>query len=524
MRLSTGLIELNNQKEKGLSDKLLWGALFGKFFFSSQVLPYFFLSFGNNITEQFNVINFVPNKILSPTRGILLSLATYSAASMVFFSFANIAYKQYKGSQKPTRGMDKKKADELEISNDINHLFSLTVNQRKLKFSIDQKIGAIIAIAAFSVLNGYYCSTFQDVTGEALKLLPTYGGIYSPLNQYAGYISYFSNFLLNEWFAFTALRDIISGYNGITRITRPHFHKEGSASKPYIGFTSTVTGIFSVFSSVGFFFLTLDDPHIKCDDPSVTCYAPYKAKLILISAVVVYGLVLNLVGSKGIVNRMMDAFDWLKDIPNSIKQTLASLWKYANPKENLRELKYLLGFNSNYESKNKLALPLVVGSSLPVLATGITQQPMYSKAELKAAVDQRIRTLPEGATLNDKTLRRLIIEERNRLDTERNSPTTKRQMWKHGLIRHNTHTLVSMIGPFGISVILWGYYFLVEGAIAPLIGLQTGNAAARQLSLYSFFPFAFLMLSAGHDSMSNLFNKTEVLITDIKDGQFLPKT
>lgn len=215
------------------------------------------------------------------------------------------------------------------------------------------------------------------MTGKALKLLPTYGGLYTPLNQYAGYISYFSNFLLNEWFAFTVLHDIISGYNGISRITRPHFHKEGSASKPYVAFTSSITGIFSVLSSVGFLFLTLDDPHIKCDDPSVTCYAPYKAKLILISAVVVYGLVLNLVGSKGILNRMMDAFYWLKDIPNSIKQTLASVWKYANPKENFRELKYLLGFNSNYASKNKLRIPLESGSRLPILTIEITQQPMY---------------------------------------------------------------------------------------------------------------------------------------------------
>lgn len=85
MRSPILLIDLNNQKEKGLLDKLLWGALFGKFFFSSQIIPYFFLSLGNNITEQFNLINFVPNKTLSPTPGILVSLDVYSAATMAFF-------------------------------------------------------------------------------------------------------------------------------------------------------------------------------------------------------------------------------------------------------------------------------------------------------------------------------------------------------------------------------------------------------------------------------------------------------
>ncbi|MCB1827698.1 MAG: hypothetical protein KDH94_04655, partial [Coxiellaceae bacterium] len=263
----------------------------------------------------------------------------------------------------------------------------------------------------------------------------------------------------------------------------------------------------------GFIFLAADDDHITCPpNYQKECYPDWRSNITIFATVLVYAGVLNLVGSSSIISKAGSLFDWARDMPSSGKATLSNILKHINPKNLLEEIHY---FSNRGRYNNSEQLPL------PGQATPIERPKTLSMSELKKRVDIRIRALPNTAVFTKELHRQIINEETLYFESQKNKPLTKSEAWKHSLLRDNLSNTVSMIGPFGIAFILWGYYFLVNEYVASAIGLPNYTAAAKQLTFYSFIPFSVLVLGAGFNSANNLYNAIESLYYKKKNSDAL---
>ena len=122
----------------------------------------------------------------------------------------------------------------------------------------------------------------------------------------------------------------------------------------------------------------------------------------------------------------------------------------------------------------------------------------------------------------DQLLLNIVLAERKKLDDERASETTRGDVWKHGRLRATIAKPWALIGPAGLSVVLLGYYFLVNKKLNVRIyngwfglGLNEGDAWARMLSIYLFYPFIKLVHDSGYSAMSNMFNGMEHTIVEL---------
>lgn len=583
-RQTFSISELSNDAERSKLNEFKWGALFGSALLSSQILLYWFFSatssnsFGKEL-DEINVVPKIADEVALPT---IISYGMYTLAAASVFGILNVVSQYYLKQKKPLKVYGNEQ-NVLRQTDNANTLYYETVANDAYKISWKQALLGATLFAVFAGPNYLYCDTFKDVGTESVKLLPDYGSnFFKMLNQNAGQIGFFMNLGLNQWFAFAIIKMVLDKFNKYQLINKEFNSDKSRLTKKEIGFEILKTLSISVASSLAFFFLALDDPDRE------KLYSSTQAALIPASALIVYGLALNTEGSMSLLNYFSQFWTWLNKFPqpfidnhNSWKTYKGYVFGYLadNVKQFFREGRYLVGCYPEFLYDNDLGLPdpstseitpiNIQGGQYKRLEEGEAKlKPKYTNEKLKKRVDEAITKLSaqqisHQADIN-KLHHKLFIQEKKRLEKEQKNPTTKYDIWMHGRVRQTLHTTWSLIGPVGLGLVLFGYYFMINNKLTERIyqpiyqllhscsiphatPVPTGNSTAiptlatignsttiptlakaicnnaitendalsRMLSFYLFSPFIVLVLESGYGAMSGMFTGFEHKIKEI---------
>ena len=509
---------INQTEQRTRANKLAWGAAFGAGFAFSQLVLYWLFAFTtpDRLGVALDKSNLIPlsSNIASQT---ILNYSIYLAGAAFLSAIVNERIIKWQERKAPS-DIDGERYAEMKKTDDINKLFFLTVKQKRLEQSWTSLGAGALAFSIFAYFNINYCITFKDVGNDAIDLLPNFLGLYGGLNQYAGWISFLMNTVLNQWFSFGIINLVTTSYKRI-KMTRAHYHKDNDASYTNVAKNIGKTQILSIVSSLSFFFLAQDDPHLD---------SVYLKLTVPLSAFIVYGAVLNTEGSISLIKDISRFWSWLNTCPqpfinahNLFKQYTGYIFGYLayQVKEFTKEVLYHIRLYKGYLSNNDLNLPDPEASERAPLSLtnhfgrrnnrstgGI--RPAYTNGDLKTEVDRLIIQLEDIKDDSAQQLLDLIHQAKENLTKARTEHSTRADVWKYGRVRKLLAETLPWFGPFGLTVVLAGYYFLINHQLTDTsyqhVGLSEGDAWARLLTFYLFYPFVKLVHDSGYSAINKM--------------------
>ena len=440
----------------------------------------------------------------------------YAAVLAVVLGIANPIYRNYLAPRKP------KNRNAADTTNNTEILFDKVTTEKPFAYSTAEKAGFVILQLAFLTLNLVYCLTYFDVGKEASNKMPGYGGMYTLLNskRFIGPLGYLLNLTLNQWFALLQTTGAFVAYK-FTQLMRNHFNKKsGKYSHATIARSIATIAIISLLSSTPFVALATFEKKL------LENWGPFVAHLSIAAAVVVYGLVLNFIGSKAIRSEFSAFYDsltrfpeplskfWktLKSTPNGIYEwvkELAYITFFFGCLSKQKDEKYLRSFANTQKPKFPKP-PFTVHSQLRSENTNsLREKPKATLEELEAAIARRIRHRLPG---DPKDYRSLLKQVHSEFKTARTMPTTRTNVLKYGRVRKSIKSLVGFSGPVILSVVLTAYYFVIKNTAIPnYTSLNENNADTAILALVLFWPFIRLVHNCGRTNMLKIYGVFEDL-------------
>jgi len=331
-----------------------------------------YINWLNNIfPDNASVSNFITsNDGWSFSGRTLLGYGSFILATSFVFGVANTVYRSIQRCRKSSEGFQPLEEDK----NIAALLFHAAVIEKKLDFGTYQNSLILALNFGFIFVNALYDIAYLDVGGDAVDLLPTFGGLSSGLNQYAGSLSYFMNFVLDLYFALLVTKTFTNKWNE-TELIRELFTKEGKYSRKTGLIEAGKVLSLSSFASVPFIVLAIIDTKLQAQSWPIRW-------AVILSAYPVFALVLKVIGSEALLEQIYKVGNWLNSFPKPLSDAHEKYKTYRG---------HILGWALYSTKEFGLELGfLVLGSPRLIPAYTEKDKPEATFKEIKEAVEKRI--------------------------------------------------------------------------------------------------------------------------------------